>query len=137
MDSNHPLYPCPLFPPKCPAVAPVDSCFRSRTNLSCREKLCVGVGGFWGFVFPQTSDTPLYAAVSWVEYGKMLTGSRFRYRNQRLQLSVCLQPNCSEHVKSGALSSSYKYPQDVYSMYQIFSLLSVWILENTREMAYA
>lgn len=29
------LYPRSLFPPKCPAVAAVDSCFSSRTNLSC------------------------------------------------------------------------------------------------------
>lgn len=31
-------------------------------------------------------------ALSWVECGTTLTDSRFRDRNQRLQLSMCLQP---------------------------------------------
>lgn len=44
----NPLYPRSLLPPKCPAVAAEDSCFRGRTNLSCRGELCMGVGGFGG-----------------------------------------------------------------------------------------
>lgn len=39
------------FPPKCPAVATVDSCFRGRTNPSCRV-MKRGLLDFGGFVFP-------------------------------------------------------------------------------------
>lgn len=48
-DSSDPLDPGPLFPPKCPAVAAVDSCFKGRTNLSCWGGVVQrGFAGFGG-----------------------------------------------------------------------------------------
>lgn len=42
-------WPFPIFPPKCTAVASVDSCFGGRTNLSCRWGAVHG--GWWSLRF--------------------------------------------------------------------------------------
>lgn len=66
-------------------------------------------GGWWilGFVFPQTNDTPLHT-LQWFGWcvEKMLTECRFRDKNQRLQLSACLHPNCSVPLTCRALGSN-------------------------------
>ena len=79
-------------------------CFASMMS---KEKIKEGEEGEWSnrgnkveLVRGEKKEVMLR---SWVECGKMLTDSRFRDRNQRLQLSVCLQPELrnSEFWNSG------------------------------------
>lgn len=116
-DSNDPLHPPPIFPPKCPAVAPIDSCPSSRTNLSCQGSRAQGLVNSGGLCCSLKPITLLALLLTW------------KHKNQRLFLFVCFKP---KPLHTGALGSTKRHQQKktVEEYFAPSANNAVWLLEN-------
>lgn len=120
MDSSDPVYPRPVFPPKCPAVATADSCFWGRTNLSCQGELCKGADGFGGLysLKPMTLHSLLWADLG----GVWKNADRLQIRGQKPE-ATAVRMFTTKLLSTSELESSLTSPKK--SPHNNFLMLAV------------